>query len=98
MQTSNAPRANLDIIQHQAQVLVHPHGIVARVPESDALEAHLARRLPRRVWARDPGGVLVVLAPWSWLVYSTILEAWPDAQVAAVESLHAPNATEGRAA
>ena len=80
------------------QVLVHPHGILARVPEPDALEAHLSRRLHRRMWARDPGDVLIVLAPWAWLIYRTILEAWPDARVAAVDSLHARPAEGRRAA
>ncbi len=95
MRTSTHSRDKLTITP---QVLVHPHGLLARVPEPDALEAHLSRRLPRRVWTRDPGDVLIVLAPWAWLVYSTIVAAWPQAEVAAVESLNAPRVAEGRAA
>jgi hypothetical protein len=79
-------------------VLVHPRGILARVPEPDALAAHLERRLPRRVWARDPGDVLIVLAPWSWLVVGTILAAWPQTEVGAVECLNAPSVAGREAA
>ena len=95
MRTSTHSRSNFTITP---QVFVHPHGLLAKVPEPDALEAHLSRHLPRRVWCRDAADVLIVLAPWAWLVYSTILTAWPDARVAAVESLHARPAEGRRAA
>jgi len=78
-------------------VLVHPHGILARVPEPDALAAQLAERTPRRAWCLDGGGTLIALHPWGWLLLEAILARWPAAQLARVESLH-DRAAERRAA
>ena len=72
----------------RAQVLIHPCGLLARVPDVDALADQLADRAPGHVWCIDPGGVLIVLNPWAHLVLAATLERWPDAQVARVQSLH----------
>jgi hypothetical protein len=96
MQMPNCLHAKLTIT---AQVLVHPCGIVARVPDLDALAAQLADRTPRRAWCVDGGGTLIALHPWGWLLLDAILERWPDAQLAHVTSLHdRPQPAEGRRA
>src|SRR3712207_914382 len=82
----------------RAQLLVHSHGILCKVPQPDSFEEHLARRLPRRVWTRDPGDVFIIMSPWCWLLVPTIFVAWPGTEVGAVENLNAPRVAEGRAA
>ena len=82
----------------RAQLLVHPHGVLCTVPQPDELEAYLSRRLPRRVWARDPGDVFVVTSPWCWLLVGAIALAWPDPEIGHIESLHTPKSAGREAA
>ena len=96
MRASNSLHANFTITP---QVVVHPCGILARVPDPDALAAQLADRTPGRAWCVDGGGTLIALHPWGWLFLDAILERWPDAQLARVTSLHdRPQLAEGRQA
>ena len=83
-----ASHARLDNNTTTAQVIVHPCGLLARVPDVDALADRLADRAPGRVWCIDGGGTLIVLNPWAHLVLAAILERWPDAALAHVTSLH----------
>jgi hypothetical protein len=93
-----ASHTRLDNNTTTAQVLVHRCGLLCRVPDTQALADHLARRLPARVWTRTADDTIVVLSPWSWTVFATIAAAWPAMQVAPIASLHAPQPAGRRAA
>jgi hypothetical protein len=93
VRASNSLHANFTITAH---VVVHPCGILARVPDVEALTAKITDRTPRRAWC-IAGGTLIVLAPWSHLTLEAILERWPAAEVARVQSLH-DRPAEGRQA
>ena len=98
LQMPNSLRADYVTQQSPAQVLIHPSGVVARVPDVDALADQLADRAPGRVWCIATDGTLIVLNPWAHLVLAAIIERWPDAALAHVTSLHDRPAAERRAA